>query len=480
MPLGIEWPAYVTIESDVYAPAFSRGDVIVAGGSTRYTLNGPLVATPYTQHFRWASKTWALLASLPEERQYHTLTVAGDGRIIAAGGQDSNGVYRYLTPTFSQATQTWSQPFTTALAQGRVSHRAVRLQDGRVMVVGGHAPWRAAQEIFNPATNLWSFDTTRLLTPRINHVAVALTDGRVLVAGGWNGTALSSAELITPFPIGNTPPTVEPTATPGAPQPASLSEAVDWPAAVRAPDGRVVIAGGGNGAVTAKVDVFRPDTNAWMPNVPPMPSPRSSAGMTLIGANGRVFLGGGWYAGQLPTSVFAWSYHLWRDGTGGAAWAEYTDVQTGAGDYFGHNIPIVSPGLGYTAVLAGGTMWQGASGSSNYGAVYSFCDEECNDGNLCTIDTCAPNGACVNTPKACADTNVCDGVETCNPATGACVDGTALPIGTPAPDDLPCNGIETCDGLGNTVWPSPQKLDTCGYATCLSLVTRDSTSFGVA
>ena len=29
-------------------------------------------------------------------------------------------------------------------------------------------------------------------------------------------------------------------------------------------------------------------------------------------------------------------------------------------------------------------------------------------------------------------------------------------------------------------WPSPQKLDTCGYATCLSLVTRDSTSFGVA
>src|SRR5438094_868931 len=78
----------------------------------------------------------------------------------------------------------------------------------------------------------------------------------------------------------------------------------------------------------------------------------------------------------------------------------------------------------------------------------------CDDGVVCTADSCDPTannntGACVNAPIAgccttdadCDDHDVCTGTETCEVATGMCHPGTAMVCD----DGNPCNGVETCD-----------------------------------
>jgi len=118
------------------------------------------------------------------------------------------------------------------------------------------------------------------------------------------------------------------------------------------------------------------------------------------------------------------------------------------------------------------------------------------DGNPCTADTCNPvTGAAVHTPvgagTSCADSNICNGYETCNGA-GACTAGTPpsiddgnpcttdfcnplagaqhvpAPAGASCSDSNVCNGNETCDATG-TCTPG-QPLDTSDGNLC----TQDS------
>lgn len=61
------------------------------------------------------------------------------------------------------------------------------------------------------------------------------------------------------------------------------------------------------------------------------------------------------------------------------------------------------------------------------------------------VETHCLDGACVSTPNddLCVDATVCNGDETCNPATGECQAGTPLTCD----DGVFCNGQETCDSV---------------------------------
>jgi hypothetical protein len=104
----------------------------------------------------------------------------------------------------------------------------------------------------------------------------------------------------------------------------------------------------------------------------------------------------------------------------------------------------------------------------------------CNDNNLCTTDTCNPDGTCANTQAVdCTNTNPCIQSSQCDPATGACVD-------TPSPAGTACTGSDvcstySCDGSGNCVGTSipnccetdaqcddsnPCTTDTCTANAC--------------
>lgn len=64
----------------------------------------------------------------------------------------------------------------------------------------------------------------------------------------------------------------------------------------------------------------------------------------------------------------------------------------------------------------------------------------CNDGSLCTASDTCQDGVCVGSGSSCDDGNACNGNETCNPLTGAC--GAGVP---PACDDGSICSIDSCD-----------------------------------
>jgi len=88
------------------------------------------------------------------------------------------------------------------LNKPRVFHRAVMLQDGRVLVAGGEdasGEAIASSELYDPVTGEWA-RVGDLSQARTLHTATLLQDGRVLVAGGW-GTlgSLDTAEMSVPL-----------------------------------------------------------------------------------------------------------------------------------------------------------------------------------------------------------------------------------------------------------------------------------------
>src|SRR5258705_8460668 len=86
---------------------------------------------------------------------------------------------------------------------GRDTHNAVRLGDGRVLVVGGHTAdhsgTHAFAETYDPNTGAWSLSGAMSTNPRYYPTVNLLPDGRVLVAGGGGGPPVfASTEIWDP------------------------------------------------------------------------------------------------------------------------------------------------------------------------------------------------------------------------------------------------------------------------------------------
>ena len=87
---------------------------------------------------------------------------------------------------------------TGSLIEPRSEHAAVRLADGRVLVVGGNAPGTPAAELYDPVAGTWSA-TGPMITTRARPTTTLLPNGTVLVAGGvGDSDRLASAEIFDP------------------------------------------------------------------------------------------------------------------------------------------------------------------------------------------------------------------------------------------------------------------------------------------
>jgi len=71
----------------------------------------------------------------------------------------------------------------------------------------------------------------------------------------------------------------------------------------------------------------------------------------------------------------------------------------------------------------------------------------CDDGDPCTHSDACDGGLCSGEPVVCGDDDVCNGAETCDPASGACRAGTP-PV---CDDGDPCTIDEPCDPSGGCV-----------------------------
>jgi hypothetical protein len=216
------------------------GRVLVVGGSP-VQLIGALASA---ELFEPATGEWTVAASMAVARIDPTAVLLADGRVLVVGGSDVDRRTLRSAEVFDPATGTWSPveapgwghsgaqaavvlkdgrvlfvsgmqaelyepstgrwtkagPAGGAAGTHRASHTVTRLEDGRVLVVGGHTS-RAAEtaEVFDPATGTWTL-VAAPSTPRESHGAVLTADGSLLVVGGYHfasGT-LASAERFEP------------------------------------------------------------------------------------------------------------------------------------------------------------------------------------------------------------------------------------------------------------------------------------------
>ena len=162
------------------ATVLSNGQVIVAGGYNGEYLGSIEVFDAPTQRFRSGG-------SMLEARSGHTATLLPDGRILFVGGVGRGWSFlssaEIYDPTSGRSVQ------VGAMKLPREGHTSTLLSDNRVLVVGGHAGRRpnvaihSAAEVFSLVGNRFE-PAGALVTPRHKHDALRLSDGRVLVIGG--------------------------------------------------------------------------------------------------------------------------------------------------------------------------------------------------------------------------------------------------------------------------------------------------------
>lgn len=146
--------------------------------------------------------------SLKDARYLHTATKLNDGRVLVVGGRGVDGTRELDSVEVYEAKKNrWS--VGPKLAIGRSGHTATLLLDGRVLVTGGTTHEvgadgsrfvaQASAELFEPNSNQWK-PAAPLAQARNWHTATLLDDGRVLVVGGAREqkSHLATAELYDP------------------------------------------------------------------------------------------------------------------------------------------------------------------------------------------------------------------------------------------------------------------------------------------
>jgi hypothetical protein len=275
---------------------------------------------------------WASIESMEASRYEHAAVELVDGRILVVGGAvDAPEIFDPQTMTWSPAAQT-NQVYPSA--------RAARLDDGRVLVIG-----HSDCEIYDPDSDTWMI-TGQLNDPRLSYSSISLSDGRVLVAGGLWGEwpaheAVESVEVFDPASgtwtvvgsrsgmrlqpglanlhdgtmviVGAREVTRFDPISDVLERAAPLPDEWQQPVAVTLDDGRVLMAGIGNGPMTL---VWNPADGRWKIAAPALTIRQDWTATKL--ANGLVLVAGGFAGGNSAlrlTEFFDPTDLTWRAGS---------------------------------------------------------------------------------------------------------------------------------------------------------------------
>ena len=183
------------------------------------------------------SPTWASAAPFPNPR-HHMGSAVYEGRIYAVGGQhhhDGNAVPQASVHSYDPASGTWSEhaPMPTAL-----SHIAVTLHEGQIVVLGGEAapPSDRVADVtaYDPQTDTWAQLTP---LPQVRKSGVGVSIGGALyysTGANSNGPTAVTYRGASEGGTVNRPPVASFTASPAGP----LAVALDGSASSD-PDGSV-------------------------------------------------------------------------------------------------------------------------------------------------------------------------------------------------------------------------------------------------
>ena len=179
------------------------GRVLVAGGVARSNTGAILLDS--AELYDPVSGQWTVTGSLVKPRVAHTATLLPNGKVLVVGGDTSLAPPDFgrgnTAELYDPATGTWA--LTGNMGTAHSSHTATLLQDGRVLVAGGFNTDNVkTAELYDPATAAW-MPTGDLSVARYGHTATLLPDGSVLIAKGSNdgdlASTLSSAERRDPI-----------------------------------------------------------------------------------------------------------------------------------------------------------------------------------------------------------------------------------------------------------------------------------------
>ena len=258
-----------------FAARLPDGKVLYAGGFNGHNLASGQIYDPATGSFAPTAN------GLSVARGFGRAITLQDGRILLIGGgnYDESGavanadIYDPSTGLFTP---------TGSMQTARAAFMAVRLQNGKVLVAGGanDVVRIASAEIYDPATGVFT-PTGSLLVARNNGVATVLPNGKVLITGGGRGDGVSrsEAELYDPA-VGTFTET------------GSMTDGRDDATATLLPNGKVLVAGGANFDIPlSTADIYDPATGTFSASAGTLPA-RDFASAVMLPNNLVLILGG--------------------------------------------------------------------------------------------------------------------------------------------------------------------------------------------
>lgn len=178
------------------ATLLNDGNILIAGGLISPSKS-QLKETDVAELFNAKSNAFTKIKSkLHASRLFHTAVLLNDGNVLISGGsQTVYSKYTHEVPNYKSITSVEIYDSKTKrfnlihnLNVPRARHTATRLNDGKILIVGGEDAtaghvWDTA-EIYDPKNNTFKLLKSKMITPRTKHAAILLDNGKVLIIGG--------------------------------------------------------------------------------------------------------------------------------------------------------------------------------------------------------------------------------------------------------------------------------------------------------
>jgi hypothetical protein len=269
------------------AALLADGKVLVAGG---LNTNG-CDANDFAELYDPASRSFAPTSSMISPRYSQTATLLQDGKVLITGGDASNFECSDLdtSPQLTSAElydpSSGSFTPTGSMSEARSGHTATLLPSGNVLIVGGNTSGGGdTAEVYDPTTETFT-PTANMAAERIGPTVTLLLDGRALIAGGRtpdSSSPLTTTELYDPI-------------TGSFTVAATMTSARAGHTATLLPDGKVLVTGGFTDSTlvgTATAEIYDPASASFRATNKPMVVERSAHTATLLPDSTVLIVGG--------------------------------------------------------------------------------------------------------------------------------------------------------------------------------------------
>lgn len=170
------------------ATLLENGRVLIAGGGLREPRSDAFLLDPQSGEV-------ARTGGLAKVRRKHAAVRLLDGRVLIIGGSDErdrNGGKMKALELYDPATGRFSIVGMMHEARYKIVDAALRLVDGRILVVGG----AEKPEIIDPSTWISKIVDIEIGEPFNFATAAALSNGDVIVAGGYGESTITPTNRV--------------------------------------------------------------------------------------------------------------------------------------------------------------------------------------------------------------------------------------------------------------------------------------------